>query len=369
MATVSRNRRPQSTALVRYRSARTPRLPILVVLTLATVALLTGCSSGEPISGEDYLLGTILRVTIQDTGYSQQLLDRVFARVGEIEALMSTTEADYPSTELLELNRASGTAAIPISDDTREVLESALYYSTITDGAFDVTIWPLVRLWDITGEQPFRVPPADAIGEASALVDYSILELREDGSAYLPVAGMGADVGGIAKGYAADVSAAMLREAGVEHALLDFGGNIMVIGAKIDGTPWRIGVQRPDATRNSYIGIVTVADKSVVTSGPYERFQVVDGVRYHHILDPATGYPAESDLEQVTIVSDVSMDADALSTASFVLGLDLALELIEALAGVEAILVTTDREVYVTTGIGDSFRLTDSDFRMADDGR
>ena len=182
---------------------------------------------------------------------------------------------------------------------------------------------------------------------------------------FLPDAGMGVDVGGIAKGYAADEAARILGDAGVESALLDFGGNILVMGTKPDGSPWRIGVQRPDAERSRYIGIVRTADKTVVTSGPYERFFVQDGVRYHHILDPATGFPARNGIQQVTIVAERSMDADALSTSTYVMGLERGFDLIESLDGVEAIFVTEDRDVYVTSGVPDFFELTDDDYTLA----
>jgi thiamine biosynthesis lipoprotein len=331
----------------------------------ASAVTLGGCrSAGEPTTGTEQLLGTIIRISIHDGDYGQEDLEAVFERVAEIEARMSTSEEDYDTTELLEVNRAAGDRPVQVSEDTFAVLERALEFSRATRGAFDVTIWPLVRLWDI-GSGGESVPDDEAIERARALVDYSELELDPGSeSVYLPRDGMGVDVGAIAKGYAADEAERILRDRGVEHALLDFGGNILLIGNKPDGSDWRIGVQRPDATRSEFIGVVRAANQTVVTSGPYERFFVEDGVRYHHILNPDTGYPARNGLQQVTIIADRSMDADAVSTATYVLGLSAGLDYVESVEGVEAIFVTEERHVYMTQGAAPVFTLTDEDFAI-----
>lgn len=342
-------------------------LRISLVFLAASALLLGGCrTTSEPVTDSAQLLGTILRIAIHDADVDSRVTDRVFARVREIEERMSTTEEDYDSTELLEVNRAAGRQPVVVSEDTFTVLERARYYSRITDGAFDVTIWPLVRLWGI-GSADAAVPDEERLAATRAAVDYRRLELDADTrSVFLPEDGMGVDVGAIAKGYAADEAERILRDAGVDHALLDFGGNILVIGAKTDGSAWRIGVQRPDAERTRYIGIISVTDRTVVTSGPYERFFVEDGVRYHHILDPATGYPAQNGLQQVTIVAERSMDADALSTSVYVLGLEAGRELVESLDGVEAVFVTDERDVYLSSGAGTLFSLTDEDYRIVE---
>lgn len=338
---------------------------LLYLIVPAAVLVVASCGRGnEPLRGNTYLLGTVLNVAIHDGGYREELIEGMFDRVAEIEARMSTSTADYDTTELLAVNRAAGETPTSVSADTYEVLQEALYFSRLTDGAFDVTIWPLVALWGI-GTDGAALPDQAEIDTARALVDYSALELLPDRRVHLPTPGMGVDVGAIAKGYAADEAARILTEAGVEHALLDFGGNILLIGNKPDGSAWRIGVQRPDGERSSFIGVLTLSDRSVVTSGPYERFFEQDGVRYHHILDSATGYPAENGLSQVTIIAGRSIVADALSTACYVLGLEEGRALIESQPGVEAIFVTEDRLVHLTEGIGDRFELTDSDYTLA----
>ncbi len=334
---------------------------------VALIVVLAGCrSTSGPSTASEFLLGTIISVAVHDEDYDEATTEAVFQRVAEIEARMSTSVEDYDTTELLEVNRASGTAGVVVSRDTFTVLEAAAHYSRITDGAFDVTIWPLVTLWGIgTGEE--TVPSIDRMEAARDLVDHTRLSLRPTTrEVHLATPGMGVDVGAIAKGYAADEAERILREAGVEKALLDFGGNILVIGSRPDGSPWRIGVQRPDAERTQFIGIVHAVDRTIVTSGPYERFFEQDGVRYHHILDPATGYPASSGLEQVTIIARRSMDADALSTSVFIMGIERGVALVESLEDVEAIFVTEDREVHLSAGVGTDFTLTDESYRIAE---
>ncbi len=342
---------------------RVSRLGLGIFVFVLTSGLYSCNTTDEPLRGNSYLLGTILNIAIHDSGYDDEIIELAFDRVAEIERKMSTSQNDYDSTELLELNRRSGVAPYIVSEDTYFVLEEAIAFSRLSGGAFDVSIGPLVDLWGI-GTEDARVPAQDEIDSAQALVDYELVELRPDSSIYLPVRGMGVDVGAIAKGYAADEASRILIDRGVEHALLDFGGNILLIGDKPDGTLWRIGVQRPDGERNRFVGVLSLRDTSVVTSGPYERFFEENGVRFHHILDAATGYPADNGLSQVTIVADRSIAADALSTASFVLGLDRALELIESQDGAEAVFVTENNEIVLSSGIDSAFSLTDENYQI-----
>jgi thiamine biosynthesis lipoprotein len=174
------------------------------------------------------------------------------------------------------------------------------------------------------------------------------------------------DFGGIAKGFAADAVADMLRERSIAGALVDLGGNILAFGSKPDGSLWRIGIQNPFDSRGAVVGVLTVSASAVVTSGVYERYSELQGVRYHHILDPFTGYPSDNGLASVTIVTDDAMAADALSTGVFVLGLLRGSKLVEELPGVEAVFVTDEREIFLTSGLTAAFELRDGSFRVAD---
>jgi len=240
-------------------------------------------------------------------------------------------------------------------------------------------VGPLVSLWDIGGEGQ-RVPTDPEIAEALELVDYSCVRLSPDTrEVFLPVRGMEIDLGGIAKGYAADEAERLLRKRGVERAIVDIGGNIVVIGEKTGGRPWRIGIQDPFQPRGAYFGIVELEDATAVTSGIYERYFEQDGERYHHILDTDTGYPVGGSLAGVTVVvgakqasgdspaADVpaafpALAADALATGVFSMGAKAGGRLVERLSGVEAVLTFRDRQVRITAGLIDRFSLTSADF-------
>ena len=344
----------------------TRRIVPFIILTVLASLMVTACSSTPQRKVEtEFLLGTTVSVTTYGR-VADRIFESVFARVLAIEQQMSTTEEDYDDTELLRVNRAAGVAPVQVSADTWYVVDQAVSYSRESTGAFDVTVGPLVALWGIGSSSPM-VPGETTLQAALDAVDYASVRLNQsDQTIFLPRPGMGIDVGGIAKGYAADEAAAILRDEGVESALLDFGGNILVVGAKPDGTPWRIGIQVPDAARGDFLGIVELTDRAVVTSGTYERFFEQDGVRYHHILDTVTGFPVDNGLLSVTIVTDESMRADALSTAVFALGLEEGIAFVESRDDVEAALVTSDLEVHLTSGMQEYFTLTNEDFRLAD---
>ncbi len=316
----------------------------------------------EPESQRKLLLGTTIGVSIYDD-IPAGIFDEIFNRVEEIQWRMTVDEDD---SEASAVNQAAGIEPIAVSPDTFAVVDAAVAASERSAGAFDVTIGPLVKLWDIGSETTSRPPPDDAIRSLLPLIDFNGVRLDYlGGTVYLERSGMAIDLGGIAKGFAADEAARILREAGVQHALMDFGGNILTVGHKPDGSPWRIGIQRPNDARGRYIGILKTTDRAVVTSGPYERFFVgPDGTRYHHIIDPDTGYPARPDVESVTVVSENSMLADALSTSLYVMGLERGMQLVESSYEVEAIMLTEDGVVHLSSGIGDAFELTSDDYRL-----
>jgi len=327
--------------------------------------LLSGCGR-EAVSREEYLLGTLCRITLygnRDAG----LFDDLFDRIREIEAAMSVK---LPSSEVSRINRAAGDpaagdpAAVPVSQDTMEVIRASIRYGELTRGAFDVTIGPLVELWDIGGAD-FRPPPETAIRGALGLVDYRLIDLPDASSLAMGKPGMRLDLGGAAKGYAADELLAILDRRGVGSALVDLGGNIYAVGCKPNGDPWRIGVQNPFDSRGAALGAMAVTDRAVVTSGPYERYSLYQGVRYHHILAPSSGRPVRNGLAGVSILAKSALAADCLSTGAFVLGLEAGLALIGELPDVEAVFVTDERDVHLTAGLVGVFELLDDSFRLA----
>ncbi|WP_025691913.1 FAD:protein FMN transferase [Paenibacillus zanthoxyli] len=261
-----------------------------------------------------------------------------------------------PGSEISRVNRSAGRKCEKISNEVYEVLSRAVEFSTCCRGIFDVTIGPLVTLWNI-GNDASKPPDESRIEQTLPLVNYADLILDPcEKSAGLKKTGQFIDLGGIGKGFAGDKFLEVFKKYGVSSACTNIGGNVVTLGAKPDGSPWRVGIQHPRVD-NSLLGLLSVVDKAVVTSGDYQRcFIDRNGKRYHHILDPFTGYPSESGLASVTIVSDHSTEADALSTILFAAGMKKGLEFLGNFPGTEAILVDMDLQVFVTKGLKDCFQ-------------
>jgi thiamine biosynthesis lipoprotein len=288
-----------------------------------------------------------------------EVYEDIFRRIREIESRMSVF---LPDSDISRVNAAAGIEPVQVHDDVFKVIERALHFAEISGGAFDPTVGPLVSLWGIAGNNP-RVPSQDEISAVLPLVNWRDIEMdRERRSVFLKRPGMALDLGAIAKGYVADEAAAIVRDAGLERALIDLGGNIITYGMKQDRTPWRVGLQNPLGDRGDYVGFVSGWEQTVVTSGIYERYFMEDGVHYHHLFSPFSGYPAHNNLLSVTVVAVISMDADALSTAAFVMGYEKGRTLIDSLDGVEAIFLFEDMSVRKTGGV--SFVLTDVNYRV-----
>lgn len=336
------------------------------LLLIFVLLLVTGCAQkeetptmSEPVSQNKYLLGTIVNITLYDN-LEQKIFDEIFAAIEKIEKEMTINNA--LNSEVIQINKHAGIDYVQVSDQTFEVIKTGLAYSKLGNGSFDITVGPLVKLWEI-GFDNAHVPQEAEINERLTHIDYHKILLDEENHAVkLEDAGMQLDLGGIAKGYAADVAVSIITEHGNKAAIINLGGNVYAYGEKANGAPFKIGVQNPFSPRGDYLGILSVKNKTVVTSGTYERFFEQDGIIYHHILDPKTGYPVENDLESVTIVTDSSMSADALSTMTFVLGLEEGLKLVETLDNVEALFITKDYQLYASSGFLANFELTDDSF-------
>ncbi|MDR2479011.1 MAG: FAD:protein FMN transferase, partial [Treponema sp.] len=308
----------------------------------------SGCSRGdaEP-SRSEFVLGTVCTITLYDQGYSRVYRD-IFRRLREIEDRMSVNIAE---SDIARINAAAGQEPVKAHDDVFEVIRRALYYAEISDGAFDPTVGPLVSLWGIGGDNP-RVPSTEEINAALGLINrHDVVLNRENSSVFLKRPGMALDLGAIAKGYAADEAAAILKKAKIKQAIVNLGGNILTHGEKKDKSPWRIGIQDPSGQRGAYIGYLQEREKTVVTSGLYERYFESGGEHYHHILSPADGYPARNNLLSVSIVTNTSMNADALSTSVFVLGYEKGKALIESLEDVQAIFIFDDLSIHIAGGL------------------
>ncbi len=345
---------------------RTPFYRIFIAaLSVALVSGSTGCSkkTPDPVTKTEFeLLGTSCSVTLYDKG-KDEVFKRIFDRVREIEKRMTINSED---SEIMEVNNAAGKEPKEVSDDTFFVVQQGLEFGLRSSGAFDITIGPVVKAWGIHTDHA-RIPGDDELAALLPLVNFRNVDLgASKHTIYLTQPGMVIDLGGIAKGYASDEAARIIMQAGLKHALINFGGNVVVIGTKPDGSLWRIGIQNPEEPRGDYLAIVQVADKAVITSGVYERFFEKDGVRYHHILDTKTGYPVRNGLTGVTIVGARGITCDALSTAVFSLGIEKGLALVESMEGIDAIFITEDHKVVVSQGIKEVFRLTNTKFTMVE---
>lgn len=316
--------------------------------------------NNNPATETQLLLGTVITATAYGD-HAKESLGLAFEKVAQIQEKMSRYES---GSEVDLINQNAGSDGALISPDTFFVIEKSLEYAGKTKGAFNPLIGEIVDLWGI-GTKKERVPTKEELGTLLPL-DYNHLELSHNPrQAKLTSDQVKLDLGAIAKGYSGDVMRDVLLEEGIRSALLNLGGNVMVIGGKPDGNPWIIGIQDPlEADRGKVAAIIKAKDTSVVTSGSYERFFEQDGKRYHHIIDPFTGFPAENGIISSTIITPSSTDADALSTAVYVMGKTKALELVESLPDVEAVIITDDQKIYTTSGITDEiFELRNEGFK------
>lgn len=343
----------------------------LVVLLI--LSLLSGCTkagsqpiseptvkpTGEPIKKSGFFLDTICDITVYDN-VSEEVLDKGFSVLQEIDDKMSATKA---TSEIMAINNASGKSSVKVSDDTLYVISKGIQYGETTEGKFDISVGPLVKLWGINTDHA-RIPSKDEIKSTLQQVGYKNVVINEaKNEVMLKLEGMSLDLGGIAKGYAGDAVADVLKNNGVKHAIINLGGSIVVIGAKPNGNEWNIGIQDPAEPRGEYLGILSVSNKAIATSGIYERFFIENGVRYHHIMDTSTGYPVDNSLASVSIISDKSIDGDPLAKA-FTMGLEDGMKFIEKQQGVEAIFVTKDSKVYITPGLKNTFNVTNSSYTL-----
>ena len=334
------------------------------LITAIAVLFFSACAPAaqSEISRTDFVLGTVCSVRILEGG-STKTTDEIFARLKTIEDRMS---ANKEGTEIAEVNAAAGGKAVKVSADTFDVIAQGIEYAKLTQGAFDISIGPLVKLWNI-GTDYAKVPPKAEIAAALKHVDYRKIELdAKNLTVKLSAPGMRLDLGAIAKGYSADEIARILTKHKVKAAVVDLGGNVLVFGKKKDGSPWRVGVQDPRSDRGDYIGLVSGQAMTVVTSGIYERFFVEEGKHYHHILDTKTGWPADNSLVSVSIIAVNSIDADALSTSLFALGLQKGMELAKNLPGIQAIFIDDKNRVYMSPGTSKIFTLSSTDYSLSE---
>ena len=343
----------------------TKKIKGLILISLALVLVMAGCGkketaaaiNKEPYSDRQFLMGTYVNIQIYDDG-KEEVLKKAFDRVKELAAKITVNEA---GSEVDEINAQAGIKPVAVDDDVYPLIKQAYQYSQESGDGFDMTIGPITQLWHI-GFDDARKPEQSEIDQALALVHHEKVVLDDKAqTVFLEEKGMQLDLGAIAKGYITDEVAKVMRDNHVTTAIIDLGGNVYVLGhsPRKENGEWTVGIQDPNKERNTIVGSVPASNKSLVTSGIYERNLTVNGKMYHHLFNPTTGYPFENDIAGVTIISDQSIDGDALSTLVFALGVKGGLDYVNQAKNIEAIFVTTNNELYLSDGLTKTFSLNE----------
>ena len=281
--------------------------------------IFTGCTLArikEPLTMTGTYFDTVIQLQVWDA--DEEILEHCKNLCRKYENLFS---AEVESSDIGRINQAEG-KPVSVSSETAELIQLGIHYGELSDGKFDITVLSASELWDFHDGKKV-IPDQKVLEEAVSHIDYKNIQV--DGTT---------------------VTMKDLEKEGIEHATINLGGNVLTIGTKPDGSDYKIGIQKPFAADGEVLEVLSVHDRSVVSSGDYERYFEKDGVIYHHILDPQSGWPVQNDLDQVTILSDSSADGDALSTTCYVLGLEKGMKLIQEMDDVEAIFVTKEGEIY-----------------------
>ncbi len=317
----------------------TKKITAAILLAAAAISAVCFYQWRQPVEKNGFLMDTSVRIVLYDGPERRQTLEEAFALLRELDTLMNVHREDS------ELSRLNQSGAMKVSPHLFTVIERGLYFSQLSHGVFDITIRPLTELWDFKQEQ---IPSQEAVWEALQQVDYRNVLLSPDSLVTLKN-GATLDLGGIAKGYAADCVCTLLGERGIKNALIDIGGNIKVLGDK--SKQFTIGLQDPYGQRGSCFATLSVCNQSVVSSGIYERNFEKDGQIYHHIIDPRTGMPLQNGIIASSVLTESAMDADALSTLFMLLGKQEGIRLADTLPRVECVLVDQNRQLSLSSSM------------------
>ena len=324
--------------LLKFFTDNKKRIYILFILTIIGIAVIFFTNKEkQPVSETRFMLDTVCTITLYEwNGDGERIVDEAFGLCGKYEKMLSSTVS---GSDIFAINHSGG-KPVEVSQETVELLERAKQYCKLSDGAFDITIYPVKSLWDFSGESA-SLPDQDSLSEAADLVDYTKIDIA--GTTVTLPDGMGIDLGAIAKGYIADRAADYLRQQGVTSAIIDLGGNIFTIGKKSDGQLWCVGIRMP--FEEGEADVVETSYSSVVTSGVYQRYFKKDGVLYHHILRSSDGMPCDTGLYSVTVISGCSEQCDALSTVCMLLGYEKSKTLLSGIKGIRAVFITSDNQL------------------------
>lgn len=318
-----------------------------VLIGLRFVSVQARVEPSRTLNVQRPLMGTTWNIEVVDHGRpdeARKAIDEAYRELGRIDALMSEWKPESP---ISQVNAAAGKRAVEVPEELRAMLERSKRYGEESDGTFDITWHGMAGIWHF--DEAFVPPSRDAVDAARRNVNFRLIQI-DGNKILLPKAGMSIGLGGIAKGYAIDRASGVLASAGFHDSLVDGGGDVLVSGTREDGGAWRLGIQNPRGERGEMLGLVRASNRAVVTSGDYERFRIVNGVRYHHIIDPRTGYPASASIS-VTVMAETAERAVVLSKPIFILGPEKGLAFARG-AGVETLIIDPQGKRYLTEGFG-----------------
>lgn len=320
------------------------------ITMLCIVFIGCGFNGSTPYEREIFSLDTFINLKIYGEN-GEESANLAQKKITQFENIFSVTN---PNSDVSKINSES--VGTNINTDTVKLIQFSLDMSNLTNGAFDISVYPVVKLWGFTTEKN-NIPKQSDIDNALNLVDYRKISVDESEGRVTLEKNMEIDLGAVAKGYISQQIADMLKQNGVESAVLSFGGNIQTVGLK-NGRLWQIGIKYPDSSES--FAMLSVGETAIVTSAADQRFFEENGKRYHHILDPSTGYPAENGTKSVTVVCNDGAKADALSTAIFVMGAEEAIQFYKSSEGFDFVILTEDDTLYVTSGLSESFSVADN---------
>lgn len=327
------------------------------LLCVCILLPLSACSNDKPVQKQIFAMDTVMTLT----AYGKYSDDGISAAVGVINAMDDMLDPDSDGSYTSLINNAEGKDVI-VTPQVNEMLSTALSVYNLSGGALDLSVYPLYEAWGEFKDETGHIPSDDEIKQLRKSLGFGQTEITDfEGEANYSVrmpAGTQISFGAVAKGCASKYAIDAMRKSGVTSGIVSLGGNVQTLGTKPDGTNWTVAVEDPNDT-SSYVGTLSVGETAIITSGSYQRYFIgSDGMKYHHIIDPSTGKPADNNLVSVTIVCEDGTLADCLSTAMFVLGEDAALQYWRTNGGFDMIMITKDNEVLCTTGLIEDFTLT-----------
>lgn len=329
---------------------------MLRIIIICTVIVFTSCTNIEvPQTHRFIALNTTCSITVYNR--KKVNLESVEKIVKDFESKISF---HLPESKINKINSFAGEKSVEVDNELFYLIEKSIFFSELSKGYFDPTIGSLSKLWGIGSKN--YLPDTREIDEILEKINYTKIEV-ESKNVLLEEQGMMLDLGGIAKGYISDIVKAHLKEIGVESAIINLGGNISLLGRKKGKLPWKVGIQNPKGIRGEELGVLSLVGKNVISSGSYERFFKKDGVVYHHILNPFTGYPKDGDIIASTIISEKGLDGDALSTITFGSSLE-EIGRIKNEISFEGIFILKNNDVYITSGLRNKFVLRDNRYRL-----